>query len=210
MKHLIFCLALLLSYPLAAQTKLIAYKSHAGDLDFFIPDAQPEDDYGMPPPRIVKIEKVNDSTIVETSDVYWNGRYVTDTVVHHPYFSNPELSLETIKKRYRKDVEFLGFEQKLRKEKKKGKQSKQDRQKPQSSPKAAPIAPLQDSSTNKKLSPAPQQTPRTRAIVPIAVDQQPPKDGGTSNWPLLLGLVAVYLLSLSYLVYKKQQKTNTV
>jgi len=109
---LIFCL-IWTSIQLNAQTKPIAYKSHAGDMDFFLPDAQPEDDFGMPPPRIAKIKKLNDSTIVEYSTEWSGSNFIlTDTVVNHPIFSDTTMSLEAIKSHYPKDVKFIDFNKK--------------------------------------------------------------------------------------------------
>lgn len=216
MKYLIFFLALMISYQLSAQTKLIAYKSHAGDLDFFIPDAQADDDYGLPPQRIIKIERLNDSTIVETTDHY-AGEVVTDTVVNHPYFSNTKLSLDDIKARYyRSDIKFEGFNKKTAKEKRKEKRAKKRKKKM----KEEKITPPNILKKNEKERITPKCSPKTdsskaqlpeRAAVGFIGSQEPPHSGPFSSSSSSLALVGflciLYFLSLGYLVYKRQRRS---
>ena len=70
-----------------AQTELIAYKSHSGDMEDFNPES--DENLGIPPMRIDTIIILNDSTIVEISSRHWSGRNgfcAKDTVVNHPMY----------------------------------------------------------------------------------------------------------------------------
>jgi|GEM_PF-6857537 len=111
MNRLIFCLLILAfgQSPIWGQTKAIAYKSFAGELPFFNPEDLPEDDFGLPPPMMIRLEKLNDSTIVETIRD-WDQSLKTDTVKNHLYIHRQKLSMEELRKRYPKYVEFIGFE----------------------------------------------------------------------------------------------------
>ncbi|WCL80314.1 hypothetical protein PPO43_10020 [Saprospira sp. CCB-QB6] len=111
MKQLIFCLLALAVWqtPIWGQTKAIAYKSFAGELPFFNPDELPEDDFGLPPPMMIRLEKLNDSMVVETIRD-WDQSLKTDTVKNHLYIHRQKLSMEELRKRYPKYVEFIGFE----------------------------------------------------------------------------------------------------
>ena len=112
MKQLIVCfLALvLLQAPIWGQTKAIAYKSFAGELPFFNPEDLPEDDFGLPPPMMIRIEKLNDSMVVETIKD-WNQSVRSDTVKNHLYIHQQKLSMEELRKRYPRNIEFIGFEE---------------------------------------------------------------------------------------------------
>ncbi len=114
MKIILLTSFIFISALLHAQTKYIAFKSHSGDLDFFNPDYQPDDDYGLPPARMTKLKKLNDSTIVEYIDEY-RQELITDTVVNHIFCSNPSISLDSLKKLYPRGVIFEGFEEKKQK-----------------------------------------------------------------------------------------------
>ena len=137
MKLLIFCtLISLCTVTLQAQTKYIAYKSHAGDMDYFMSDEQPEDDFGLPPARMTKIKKINDSTVVEYAKEWGSPNPITDTVVNHIYCSNPNISVDSLKKIYPEGIELEGFEQKpkempIKKEKSEKKNTKLDEKKEQ-------------------------------------------------------------------------------
>jgi hypothetical protein len=137
MKLLIFCtLISLCTVTLKAQTKYIAYKSHSGDMDYFMSDEQPEDDFGLPPAQMTKIKKINDSTVVEYAKEWGSNYTYTDTVVNHIYCSNPNISVDSLKKIYPNDIEFEGFEQKpkeipIKKEKSEKKNTNLDEKKEQ-------------------------------------------------------------------------------
>lgn len=212
MKYFSLILMLLFIGNLNAQTKLIAYKSHAGDLDFFIPDAQPDDDYGLPAQRIIKIEKLNDSTIVETTD-HFVGDVITDTVVNHPYFSNTKLSLDDIKARYyRSDIKFEGFDKKTAKEKRKEKRTKKKKLKEEKATPPNLLKKKEKTRLNPKCSPktdsSKSQLPE-RATVGFIGNQEPPNSGpiaSSSSWYFVGFLCVLYFLSLGYLVYKRQAK----
>lgn len=107
----LFAFFILVATTTSAQTKMIAFKSHAGDMDFFVPDAQPEDDFGLPPSRMTRIVRINDSTVVEHAQEY-DGVEMIDTVVNHIYLSNPKIGLDSLKKLYPEDIIFEGFDNK--------------------------------------------------------------------------------------------------
>jgi hypothetical protein len=131
---ILFAITSLCTFTLQAQTKYIAFKSHAGDMDYFIPDEQPEDDFGLPPARMTKIKKINDSTVVEYAQEWGSTIPITDTVVNHIYCSNPKITVDSLKKIYPKGIELEGFEQKnkempIQKEKTEKKNTKLDEKK---------------------------------------------------------------------------------
>ena len=86
------------------QTKLIAFKSHSGNMSHF--SVEGYDNIGGPIINIHKIELVNDSTIIES---FSYG--VSDTIVNHPICRIPHLTIDTLKGMYyRNDIEFVGFD----------------------------------------------------------------------------------------------------
>ncbi len=105
---LTFCV-LLFATGIFAQTKYIAYKSHSGDMNFFFADLEPDDDFGLPSNQIMKIKKINDSTVIEYAIDYGSSKTITDTVTNQIYCSDPNIGLDSLKKIYR-GVEFEGFE----------------------------------------------------------------------------------------------------
>jgi hypothetical protein len=105
---LTFC-ALLFATGIFAQTKYIAFKSHSGDMNFFFADLQPDDDFGLPSNQIMKIKKINDSTVIEYAIDYGSSKTITDTVTNQIYCSDPNIGLDSLKKIYQ-GVEFEGFE----------------------------------------------------------------------------------------------------
>jgi len=89
MKVILSILFVVLIGNLYAQTELIAYKSHSGDMVNFEPANY--ENLGIPPMRIDTIIILNDSTIIEISSRHWSGRpgfCVKDTVVNHPMYQN--------------------------------------------------------------------------------------------------------------------------
>jgi hypothetical protein len=112
---ILFAITSLCTFTLQAQTKYIAFKSHAGDMDYFIPDEQPEDDFGLPPSQMTKIKKINDSTVVEYAKEWGSNYTYTDTVVNHIYCSNPNITVDSLKKIYPDDIEFEGFDKEIKK-----------------------------------------------------------------------------------------------
>ena len=93
-----------------SQTKLIAFKSHSGNLAYFTPSSNHV--LGLPSFRIDTVIKV-DSSIVEIGGrgSYGWGRQV-DTIKAHPYCYLPEYTLKDLKSSYPYDVIFLGFDKK--------------------------------------------------------------------------------------------------
>ena len=87
MKNIIVLIFVVLTQLSVAQTELIAYKSHSGDMNKISFDSYKN--LGIPPMRIDTIIILNDSTIVEISSRQWSGRpgfCLKDTVVNHPMY----------------------------------------------------------------------------------------------------------------------------
>lgn len=199
MRYLLIFTILFALQQAQAQTKPIAYKSHAGDMDFFMPDKQPQDDFGNPPPRILKIVKINDSTIVEVMSEWGTTADYTDTVVNHPHFKDPNVNLEEVKEKYRynENIEFIGFDTENPKPiKKKGKKGKE---KEDNQPKACPVP--KDSIKGAAIEPS----DRAEWVV-LASDsnQQPPQS--TSHLGIIWAAAIAYLFLLGFLVWKRQRE----
>ena len=92
-----------------SQTTLIAHKSHSGTASTFA-FADPGN-FGLPPTRLVKVTKVNDTVVVLAHDNF--ARQWTDTIYNHPVFSDPNIPVDSMKKMYYDGVEFKGFEKKV-------------------------------------------------------------------------------------------------
>jgi len=100
---------LLTAPSLFAQTTIIAHKSHSGTLSTFA--YAPSGNFGEPPPRLVSVTKINDTTIIQhINDM---GFIYDDTIYNHPIFSDPNMSVDTMQKMYYHAVEFKGFEKKI-------------------------------------------------------------------------------------------------
>ena len=105
-------------------------------MDYFMSDEQPEDVFGLPPARMTKIKKINDSTVVEYAKEWGSPNPITDTVVNHIYCSNPNISVDSLKKIYPEGIELEGFDQKpkempIKKEKNEKKNTNLDEKKEQ-------------------------------------------------------------------------------
>lgn len=91
------------------QTKLIAFKSHAGNMLSFTADGI--DNIGLPSLSIDTLKLLNDSTIIEIRSRGRGWDKQTDTVVNHPVCKIPHLTVDTLKGMYyRRDIEFVGFD----------------------------------------------------------------------------------------------------
>ncbi|WP_430406929.1 hypothetical protein [Fluviicola sp.] len=90
-----------------AQTAIIAHKSHSGTAaDFFI---DPNTNFGIPPPRLVQVIRLNDSSSIEVYDNY-HGYYQYDTVYRNLAYANYDLDIDSItKSAYHRNVEYLNF-----------------------------------------------------------------------------------------------------
>ncbi|TND01483.1 MAG: hypothetical protein FD123_4254 [Bacteroidetes bacterium] len=96
----------------SAQTKRIAHKSHSGS-DITFTNAGP-DEFGDPGPmtRLDSVFRINDSTVVTVSAMIWPpGPNQRDTMVRHPYFNDPKIGVDSLRKIYPKVV-FVGFDNK--------------------------------------------------------------------------------------------------
>lgn len=110
---------LLLLFPIAAsaQTALIAHKSHSGNAKSFgasfssnFGGIMPPGNFGAPPARMIAVTKLSDSTVVMKNDK-WGG-FSEDTIYHHPILSDPNITVDSLKKIFGEDVEFTNFEPK--------------------------------------------------------------------------------------------------
>lgn len=112
---------LLLFFPIAisAQTSLIAHKSHSGNAKSFgasfsgdFGGIMPPGNFGEPPARMIQVVKLTDSTVLMKNEE-WGGRGLSaDTFYHHPLFSDPNITVDSLKKIFGEDVEFTNFEPK--------------------------------------------------------------------------------------------------
>jgi hypothetical protein len=103
----------LLLFNTTAQTKIIAHKSHSGTSEGF--SASDDDNFGLPSQfrsRLDTVIKLTNNRVIEIFHIpaFENSERVVDTMTNHPVFNNPEVSLDSMKKRY-PNVEFIGFDQ---------------------------------------------------------------------------------------------------
>jgi hypothetical protein len=104
---LLFCSFFALA--IRAQTTAIAHKSHSGKAAT-MPDVR-EGGFGLPSDQLVKVVKISPTTIVEHRQSFRGDKEnFTDTVKNHPYFCNPKIGLDSLKKMY-SHITFEGFEQ---------------------------------------------------------------------------------------------------
>lgn len=110
---------LLLLSPIAisAQTALIAHKSHSGHAKSFgvsfssnFGRMELPGNFGEPPARIIQVVKLSDSTVLMKND-QWGG-FSEDTIYHHPILSDPNITVDSLKKIFGQDVKFTNFEPK--------------------------------------------------------------------------------------------------
>jgi hypothetical protein len=117
-----------------AQTKLIAHKSHSGSaLHFRGSDFGNFGNY-EPPVILKEVKKINDTTAVTTSNIL--GQELVDTLYHHPLFSDPAMTKDSLTKLYNNEVEFKDFDKK----KTKTKQPVRTNAQPQPAPSKIPAA----------------------------------------------------------------------
>ncbi len=106
---LLFTTFFSLSLIAFGQTKLIAFKSHSGNLSNF--SFIELDNVGLPSFSIDTIRLLNDSTIIEIRSRGNGWDKKIDTVVNHPVCHIPHLTVDTLKGMYyRNDIEFIGFD----------------------------------------------------------------------------------------------------
>jgi hypothetical protein len=110
----------LLLFNTTAQTKIIAHKSHSGTSEAF--SASDDDNFGLSPEfqsRLDTVIKLTNNRVIEIFHIpaYENSERIVDTMTNHPVFNNPEVSLDSMKKRY-PNVEFIGFDQPVKTQKK--------------------------------------------------------------------------------------------
>ena len=106
LKTLLFIFSLISVHFLMSQTKMIALKSHSGDVSST--EKYVDDEFGNPRIefnlRIDSIIRISDSTVVQVSNM---GR---DTICHNPYLNDTTVSIQTLKYMYSPDIKFIGFE----------------------------------------------------------------------------------------------------
>ncbi len=111
MKAQLILASVLFAGTTAAQTGLIAHKSHSGSATTYI--AADPGNFGNPPPRVVKVVWLNDTTVIVEKNEWQSGPdNEKDTIYNHPVFSDPNLSVDTLKGMYYDAVEFENFDKK--------------------------------------------------------------------------------------------------
>lgn len=111
MKTQLILAALLFTGTAMAQTGLIAHKSHSGTAATYF--AADPGNFGNPPPRLVKVTWINDTTVVTEKNEWQSGPdNEKDTIYNHPIFSDPNMPLDTLKQMYYGGVEFENFDKK--------------------------------------------------------------------------------------------------
>lgn len=115
---------LLLLFNTTAQTKIIAHKSHSGTSgDFSVSDY--DDNLGLSLEFKLQLDtviKLTNNSVIEIFHLpHNNSERIVDTMTNHPVFNNPEVSLDSMKKRY-PSVEFIGFDTPTKTQKKSKKQ----------------------------------------------------------------------------------------
>ncbi len=116
-------LLLSISFFSSAQTGLIAHKSHSGKANNYSMSsfgnfgARIDDIYDMKIseahvaiPILKEVKKVNDSIVILTQ--LYSDRIQYDTIYNHPLFSDPNMTVDSLKKSFFNDVEFKNFEKK--------------------------------------------------------------------------------------------------
>lgn len=104
MKTWILVSGLLLLGNLSAQTKMIALKSHSGELTAL--KNEKDGNFGIAPTRLDSVVKIGANCVVEI-----NNYGFRDTVYEHPYFLNPDMSLQELQQRFPR-IHFVGFDKK--------------------------------------------------------------------------------------------------
>lgn len=99
------CVSFLLSAN--AQTPLIAHKSHSGMASTFVID--PSGNFGIPPPRLVQVIRLNDTTSIKVYDDRHGGSFSYDTVYNHPYYSNYLLNVDSMNRNTYFKVDYINF-----------------------------------------------------------------------------------------------------
>jgi hypothetical protein len=110
MKCILVSFVLLLAGFLQAQTRLIAHKSHSGGSESYRFETAGNFGNYEPPVTLKQVEKINDTTVILTQETM--GKESTDTIYHHPIFSNPNMTAASLKRGYYKDVKFKNFDPK--------------------------------------------------------------------------------------------------
>lgn len=102
MKNWILIGLVLVALNASGQTKLIALKSHSGELSAL--KNETDGNFGIVPARLDSVIKIGPSCVVEI-----NNHGFRDTIYEHPYFLNPDVSLNQLKKLFPR-IHFVGFD----------------------------------------------------------------------------------------------------
>jgi hypothetical protein len=110
MKFLYTLIFILTSISLQAQCKLIAFRSHSGNISHYNSRLEP-DNLGIPPMYLDTIIWISDTSCVEKTSYRWNGwPNYTDTVYYHPYCNNSAISYDSLKTSIYPEVVLIGFD----------------------------------------------------------------------------------------------------
>jgi hypothetical protein len=108
-------LLLLSSSIIYAQTKAIAFKSHSGNPAYYPSDGDGNFGIVEPMPTLDSIVKINDSTTIHYHNTV-QGPFYYDTLVNHPFWSQPNINIDSLKKDYQyRQAQFIGFKAKRKK-----------------------------------------------------------------------------------------------
>ena len=108
MLRLSLLLLLLISLNGYGQTKAIAFKSHSGNPAYFTYKGAGNFGLMEPAPRLDSIVKINDTTVVQFYNSI-DGPYMYDTMRNHPFWCDPNLNVDSLKKQNYPEVAFIGF-----------------------------------------------------------------------------------------------------
>ena len=123
MKSSLILIAIILSYNIFGQTKLIAHKSHSGNMAYFSPLKGPDNlgetpemieawklkniEYEIPKDSLIKISDC--VVILKQHDFYQPSSVRIDTIINHPLINNNSITADSLK-RLIPDAVFIGFD----------------------------------------------------------------------------------------------------
>ena len=96
-----------------AQTKEIAWKSHSGAMRHFNPKQDGDLGLFIPPLTLVSVEKVNDTTFIQTfNNNFMEPQISVDTIYYDSFWMKPKSELDTLVPLYFPGVILEGFDEK--------------------------------------------------------------------------------------------------
>ena len=92
-----------------AQTKEIAWKSHSGKMAHFNPKQDGDLGIFIPPATLISVQKVNDTTFVESYINHFTEYNRIDTLYYPSFWMKPKSELDTLIPLYYPNVKLIGF-----------------------------------------------------------------------------------------------------